>query len=194
MSFTSPRTCSARRRSPLRWAATVGLSFAAFAVAGCASDEDSASEPADLVVLDDRTQWSEISVAADDPFLSHRPATVDCIDATWIAEAGSLELSTALCDYIALRQASLAELRVGDTIHLEAFHFDLTAAAPAQAHWAILVGDEVMWTKNPVIPGAAGYFSEDIVVQSDHPVGSPVVIHLHNHGQNTYGLKVLRRL
>jgi hypothetical protein len=148
----------------------------------------------DLVVLDNRDAWVEIADAASDPFADHRPATVGCIDATWIAEAGSLELSTDLCKYIGLEQPSLAALTAGDTIHLEVFHFDLTAPSPTQAHWAIAIGDEVLWSMSPPVPSAAGYFSEDIVIASDHPQGTPVVVHLHNHGQNTYGVKRLQRL
>ena len=168
--------------------------FVAGGVTGCPAAEDQGPPPVDLVVLDDREAWAEIVDAASDPFVDHRPATVGCIDATWIAEAGGLELSTELCSYIALEQPSLAPLSAGDTIHLEVFHFDLTAPSPTQAHWAIAIGDEVVWSMSPPVPSAAGYFSEDIVLATDHPQGTPVVVHLHNHGQNTYGVKLLQRL
>ena len=59
---------------------------------------------------------------------------------------------------------------------------------------AVAIGEEVVWSTSPPIPTAAGYFSEDITVESDHPRGTPVVVHLHNHGQNTYGVKALQRL
>ncbi len=183
--------CHARRAARGGWLA---VAVVAGASTGCPTDAAQSPGPAALVVLDDRTAWVEIADAIDDPFADHRPATVGCIDATWIAEAGSLELSTDLCSYIALAQPSLAPLAAGDTVHLEVFHFDLTAPDPTQAHWAVAIGEEVVWSTSPPIPTAAGYFSEDITVESDHPRGTPVVVHLHNHGQNTYGVKALQRL
>ena len=149
-------------------------------------------DPVPLVVLDDREAWVETD-ASDDPFLDHRPDVVGCPVATWLAETGSLELSTDLCAYISISQPSLVPLSAGDRVFIELFYFDLTAPEPTEGHWALAIGDEVIWERRPNIPGPGAVFEETLVIANDHPEGTLVTIHLHNHGQNTYNVRAVVR-
>ena len=122
----------------------------------------------------------------DDPFAAHRPAEVDCGLAGWTVEGGILEIDTNYCDYVTLQQSSLVAVEVGDVIDLELGHFDLTAPAPTQAHYAVQLGEVVIWERELSIPRPGTVYRETITASQAFPAGAPVYVHLHNHGQNTY--------
>lgn len=153
-------------------------------VSGCTSAEDVAGP---IVELQDRNVWTE-STEQNDPFADHRPAVTGCPAAAWITEREVLELSTVYCNYISINSPTLLDLRPGDELAIEAFHFDLTSPEPASGHWAIVIGKEIIWETGTSIPGPAQFFDETVRVTQSHPVGTPVTIHLHNHGQNSYGI------
>ena len=140
-----------------------------------------------LVELLERDAWAE-STVDNDPLPTHRPAITGCPAAAWITERTALELSTDYCDYISITSPSLLDLQPGDNIELEAFYFDLTSPEATTGHWALVVGDEVVWEVFPAIPGPAMFFDETLTVTQAHPAGTTVTVHLHNHGQNSYGI------
>ena len=158
---------------------------AASALLGACTSPEGPSGP--LVELLERDAWTE-STADNDPIPTHRPAITGCPAAAWITERTALELSTDYCDYISITSPSLLDLQPGDTIELEAFYFDLTSPDATTGHWALVIGDEVIWEVSPAIPGPAMFFEETLTVSKAHPAGTAVTVHLHNHGQNSYGL------
>jgi len=129
-----------------------------------------------------------IEATGDDPFAEHRPAHVACSPAAWRAEAGALELDTGLCNYFALTAPTLAVIEPGDRISVRAFHEDLAAEQPAVAHLALFVDGHGIWDQEVSIPSPPTPYSVDVTADFGAPIGSPVAIHLHNHGVNNYRL------
>jgi hypothetical protein len=150
------------------------------------------SDPPELVSLIDHAAWEPVP-AQDDPMVDHRPATVDCGIAGWRVEGEALELDTNFCNYAALRQPSLVAVDTCTPLRLDLYHFDLLAPEPAQAHVAMLIDGHVVWEKFIDIPGGpmaykAAVYEEEFISPIAAPVGAEVMLHLHNHGQNTWTL------
>lgn len=158
---------------------------------GCVREETS---------LIDHQAWEQVE-AADDPF-PDRPATVDCSRLSWTTEslgdAPSLEIDTTACDYFAASQPTPADVRVGETLEVRLWHNDLVNTEPAEAHVALAVSGEVLWETEIAIPGPEGTDAALIVetweAEAPIAVGETVVLHLHNHGQNSYNFVHFRRL
>jgi hypothetical protein len=141
-----------------------------------------------MVELVEPTVWQPLA-AANDPFADHRPATVDCaFGLGWVVEPTGVEINTATCNYGALVQPSLQPVVRGAQLSLQLYHFDLVAAEPATAHVAVLIGEHKVFEREVAIPGKADVYEVDLVADFDAPAGTPVVLHLHNHGQNTWTL------
>jgi len=131
--------------------------------------------------------------ADDDPVPNHRPDDVDCGPAGAYIEGAGFEIDTGQCNYCTRWQPTQVEIRAGDTLAIEAFHETLASIEAGQAHMALLLGTWPVWQEFIPIPASpsvvdAAPFSEKIVVDADIPAGTPVVLHLHNHGYNTWTL------
>ncbi len=149
------------------------------------SEDDSTEEWASPLPLVSGEAWTAAGIE-DDPLADERPATVDCPTATWGLEAGGLEIQTGACNYFFVTQPSLAAIAEGDAIDVVVFHQYLDAAEPAEGHVAILVGDAVVWEAFVAIPADANVLEARVVVERAWPAGTPVGIHLHNHGYNAW--------
>jgi hypothetical protein len=147
-------------------------------------------EGQDAGSLIDHEKWVVLE-ASDDPLADHRPETIECGIAGWYLETSKLEVDTNLCNYLAVGQPSLVALEQGQMVEVIFYHFDLVAPEPALAHVAILIDEQVLWEQEIVIPGDANVFQETFVSPISAEPGSPVVFHLHNHGQNTWVLQDL---
>jgi hypothetical protein len=139
--------------------------------------------------LVDPSLWS--AVAADEDPFTDRPDSVDCPSSSWgveVSESGetALELDTGVCDYASFSQDSLARVQAGDRVFVNWTHSDLTAEEPSQAHVAIWLGEVVLWDSVEPIPSTADETRYDLPVEIDVPVGTPVWIHVHNHGDNKW--------
>ena len=171
-------------------ATTTTTAAATTAAAGSSSGE--AGMPVSLI---DQTAWVDTPEASD-PLADHRPPMLDCGIAAWFLEAGDtvLEMDTGVCDYMSLEQPMLVGVEEGQTLGLEMFHFDLTAPEPAEAHIALLLGETVVWERVIPIPGGPGgsapaeVWQETFSSEVSAPAGTPLRLHLHNHGQNTWNL------
>jgi hypothetical protein len=162
-----------------------------------ADETDDDAECQDLVdpqfvSLIDHAAW-QATAAQDDPLIDHRPSTVDCGIAGWYVESDQLEIDTNFCNYAALRQDSLRAIEACDPLRIEFYHFDLLAPEPAQAHAALLIDGQVVWEKFIDIPGdgmiyKAAVYEEEFLSPIAAPAGAEVMLHLHNHGQNTWTL------
>jgi hypothetical protein len=149
-------------------------------------------EPIELI---DHGQWREYP-AAKDPLADHQPANVECGPAGWYVESAFevplLEIDTNYCNYAFLEHPSLSEVMEGDTIAFELRHYDLRASEPAEAHVAILFGDQMEWETHIPIPSDANVQTFEWPASRALLVGEPIRLHLHNHGQNTWVIASLR--
>ena len=146
-----------------------------------------ACAPREVAPLTDPAGWS---LSRDgDPFPSHAAPYAECpFDeaGAFYEEGGVLEVDTGACGYLILTQASLVDVRPGDMLSWSVGHSDLIAAGPAQAHVAITLGDDVLWDWTQVIPAPSGFQLLTAEAPSRAPAGTPLRIHMHNHGQNKW--------
>ncbi|MCR9162447.1 MAG: hypothetical protein ACE37F_19580 [Nannocystaceae bacterium] len=120
----------------------------------------------------------------EDPF--DRPPDVEC-DFGFGLEDGFFEVETDLCHHGAFMQPLLAPVRVGDTLDFLLLHENLVSADPdAQTHLAIAFGDDVVFETTIDIPAEANFLDPSWTSSVDAPAGTPVYLHLHNHGINSY--------
>ena len=154
--------------------------------------EPELAEPDDVPTFGDaeRLVFGEdfVEANADDPFAEHRPADVRCNPAAWRSETGALELDSGLCNYFTLAAPTLVAVEPGDRIGIRAFHDDLAAGEPAVAHLALFVDGHGIWDQEVSIPSPPTPYSLDVIADFAAPAGSPVALHLHNHGVNNYRL------
>ena len=163
------------------------------ASAACADANGAASTEGVEVDLLDHQAWVE-TAAADDPEPSHRPDEVLCGIAGWYPEADLLEVDTRFCNYAALEQPLAEPLRAGDTLSLAFHHFDLTAPEPSEGHLMLFVGQEPLFEYRVPIPAPGDRREVALTVAEDAPAGTPLYLHLHNHGQNNWRVEWLRLL
>lgn len=133
----------------------------------------------------------DLAAAADDPFADHRPEYVQC-ELGFDVETGVFEVDTALCLYGAFTQPTLAPIHAGDELELVLLHDPLYAEeGEATAHVAVALGSEIVWETELPIPSEAGQLRPTWTAARDVQIGSPVHLHVHNHGTNNYRLVAL---
>lgn len=138
-----------------------------------------------------RPEAWDLDAAADDPFADHRPEYVQC-ELGWDVETGLFEVDTGLCRYGAFVQPTLAPIRAGDQLELVLLHDALhSEEGPATAHVAVALGSEIAWETELPIPSEAGEIRPTWTASADVQVGTPIRLHLHNHGPNNYRLAAL---
>lgn len=145
--------------------------------------------------LIDHYEWVVLDADAD-PLAAHRPAMIECGLAGWKIETSmledpKLEVDTNFCNYLGVEQPSLVALEQGQMVQVIFYHFDLVAPEPALAHVAIWIDGQVLWEQEIAIPGDANVFVEEFASPISAELGSQVMFHLHNHGQNTWVLQDL---
>ncbi len=165
------------------------------ATSSTAADEETASSGSGGVVLQGTTSLIDLAAFEktprdQDPF-DDRPSDVVC-EFGYGLEDGLFELESDLCRYGGFVQPSLAPVRVGDTLELLLLHDNLVSDDPdAQAHVAIALGDDVVWETTIDIPAEASFIGPSWTSTVDAPAGTPVHVHVHNHGVNSYRLTEL---
>lgn len=162
---------------------------------GCEPPPDAVAPlgPAELVVA---TGWSRLPVEAD-PFADHRPADDACPSEHWgpepFSERMTLEVSTGAerCRWLSAGQPTLSPVRAGDPIQIRVWHFSLNpplGSGPTTAHVAVALGDAIVWSHRVRIPTNGALLLETVEAPVDAPAGTPMVFHVHNHGDNTWNL------
>lgn len=127
----------------------------------------------------------EKTTRSADPF-DDRPDDVVC-EFGFGLEDGFFEVETDLCRYGAFSQPSRAPVRVGDTLSLLLLHENLVSDDPdAEVHVGIALGDTIVWETTIDIPTEAAFLDPQWVSTVDAPAGTPVHVHIHNHGINSY--------
>ncbi len=144
----------------------------------------------DLVTHDG---WSLIDAGAD-PYPSHRTPTYTCDQRGVVPEDGVLEINTNDCGYALLGQPILSDIQAGDRVELLMYHSALASTeATAEAHFSLWLGPHEFWGRTVAIPAAAEVYPVPLEVDFDLAAGSPAIIHLHNHGGNSWRVASLRR-
>jgi hypothetical protein len=159
-----------------------------------AAEETGTVTPAETIDLVSPSSWQRLDADLD-PYPEHRPEGASCPETSWFEEDGLLEIETSDCDYINLTQPSAAEIREGDRLELLVFHSSLSSIdQPAEAHLVVLVDGLPILNETISIPSDSQIYEIDTSIQATAEAGAPVVVHLHNHGGNTWKLAYLRRV
>jgi hypothetical protein len=157
-----------------------------------AADESSAGDsgadgpthelPVDMVAPE---LWLAEPVA--DPMPEHQPTELDCA-LGFEDELGVFEIDTGLCNYGVFVQPSATDVAAGELIGLVLTHDDLVAPEPAQGHIAIAIGGRLVYEIYIPIPAPYGLVQAEWITDVAIPAGTPVALHLHNHGYNSWRL------
>jgi hypothetical protein len=174
-------------------AAWIGLGVAS-ALGGCSNHADPAPTTSyqPLVLLSD---WSSVS-RDEDPFVTDAAAAPACVGPGFIIENDYhwLEVDTGLCNWVTLKASAESAVTEGQQLQLIVSHYDLNAAAPAEAELRLSFEDCDAWSQAIPIPSAANVDKEQFASPCVLKAGGSVLFHLHNHGQNTYQLQDLSSL
>lgn len=147
-----------------------------------------ACAPTEPGPLTDPMRWAHVADGAD-PFPAHQQPYEGCDFAeagSFYEEDGVLEIDTGVCGYLVLEQPTLRAVAPGDLVEWTISHSDLLAEAPAEAHVAIALGDDVLWSWTTPIPTLSEVLVQRAAAPSRAPEGTPARIHLHNHGDNRW--------
>jgi len=117
---------------------------------------------------------------------SDRPAEVVC-EFGYGLEDGLFEVDTELCNWGAFSQPTLVPIAAGDAVEVIVLHDTLYSEDEgATAHLAVAVGETMVWDATIAIPAPPGFLRPTITAEQDWPVGTPLHLHVHNHGYNNY--------
>jgi hypothetical protein len=136
--------------------------------------------------LVDHSLWAEV---VEDPF-DDAPGEVICAPTATRVEVvdglSSFEVDTGFCNYLTLEQPTLRTVFKGDRLDVRLGHGALVAEQAAEAHVAVLVGELVLWDDAVLIPSPPLDHEGFLIAPERVPKGTPVVLHLHNHGDNSW--------
>lgn len=149
--------------------------------------------PPAVELLVDHGAWSLVAEAESDPFAvgRGRPTVHACQDAAYFEPMpGTLEVELAYCRerYVSLHQATLVELRAGDHVSFTLSHLLLRPLTEdvTEAYVALAVDGVVVWDQTIQILAVGNSYSIDAQLSAEFAAGSDVVLHLDNHGENSY--------
>lgn len=138
------------------------------------------------------SSW-EVLAESEDPWLAMRDATDGCSNPAPRVEEGTLEFDTKLCGSFSVRAPLLAGLRPGDVVTLVGSHSTLLSDVPAVGHLEVRVDDAPLFAYEARIPGPASIITLDATVTQCAPAGSNLLIHVRNHGANSWRINQIRR-
>jgi hypothetical protein len=129
-----------------------------------------------------------------DPLFDHQPDTVDCSPTSFRIESEQLEVETDLCNYALVEFDLLQDMSEGTPADLLLLHTGLWASEAATAHVALLIGDTIFWEQEVPVPSSAEFFFYEGGFPVDALSGTPIQLHIHNHGANDWRLGYFRRM
>lgn len=183
-----------RRGGSSRAAAVVVLVEGVSALAACSQPE--CEEKADLVAMDG---WRLLG-AEDDPFSPPADAAL-CTDDDIRMEPFGVGGPTALdvdtssgCGWATLEQQLVLPLEAGDAVQLRVFYFSQTRFPAAEAHLAVTLGDDELWSTSVPIPTGSALEAPRIELTDAFATGTPARFHVGNHGDNSWNLLELSRV
>ena len=155
-------------------------------------DPGSTSDPREQASLIDQDLWTPVESELTHLF---PPKTEDhsCEEEGYKSEflGGSYVFSvlTTFCDYIIVRQETLVDIQEGDTVKIRFWHSQLTAPFDYVAVANIVIDEEEIWREEFPIPLLeSGISKSEWIATSDIPSGTPIYLHVNNHGNNEYSL------
>lgn len=187
------------RDSTISWIRQ-GMLVSLVGVVACADGSDDGEAGAESAGTTEDTEpfraelvFPELWIADPDadPFADHRPTEVRC-EFGFYSEFGVFEIDTGRCNYGVFSQPVAVDVPEGTTLELALVHDDLVSETPAVAHIALALPDVVVWEAEVEIPAAFGILDSSDVPLPAIPKGTPMTLHLHNHGFNAYRLVVVR--
>ncbi|MFT7624351.1 MAG: hypothetical protein ACI9WU_003538 [Myxococcota bacterium] len=148
-------------------------------------------EPEQFWVID-HALWTQLD-ARDDPFTDRPADALPCPSpGGFDIVQGSFEVDTDFCLYMTTAQPSLIDIPKGWVINAVLWHLDLLPPEKdpeaAEAHLSLKLGDIVLWDGVVPIPGPSKFIEQQVTLDQDVPLGTPVYFHVHNHGPNSYRL------
>jgi hypothetical protein len=145
-----------------------------------ASMEMPRATPVDLV-------WPEAWVADPlaDAMPTHAPDPVDCT-LGFANELGIFEVDTGLCNYGVFSQPLADRIIAGERVDFVFTHDDLVAPEPALGHIAVAIENRVIWEIDVEIPKPYDIVQGEWIADTSIDAGTKVVLHLHNHGYNSW--------
>ncbi|MBX2796453.1 MAG: hypothetical protein KTR31_02255 [Myxococcales bacterium] len=129
-----------------------------------------------------------------DPLAEHQPEQWACPLGSVLQEGLTVEVNTGLCSYAFYSQPLLAELSPGDRVEVVMWHNDLVAKGPAEGHIALLTGTDVLWERTIPIPADPCSYTDVVEVSDAVEAGTPLLLHVHNHGANSWNLFRVQRV
>lgn len=170
-------------------------------LAGCTSTPDDGLVCIPLAAgrIHPLVDFARFTVAApeDDPWAAYRPADVTCPTSARgpevFGELPTYTIDTTACPYTTVVQPTLEDSCRGDSLFIWIWRFALTGPEGATSHLGVQIGDEPIWEIAVPIPADSDLVVENIPLTRDHPVGTPIYLHVRNHGSNSYQLLGLAR-
>ena len=154
--------------------------------ASCADPDEQEPAPRlhdERTALVDNHLWEP---SEDDPHPDHRPVTIDCPEPARIVEDNALEVNTDACNYLSLSQPAQTWITKGEPLRIVMWTQQLFNVTPAQGHVALSIGGEVVWEELVDIPAGAQTWTPVLESPLSAEEGTPIHLHLHNHGANTW--------
>lgn len=170
--------------------------IAAGLVAACDSAPTCEEAPEGVLVsLVDHAAW-RLASPEEDPWRAHRPADVACPEGSRssedFAEMPSFGVDTAACGYTTVIQPTRSDLCAGEALYIWLWRFPLTGPEGATATLGVALGEAVVWEETIPIPARSALVALTVPVPPT-PAGTPIRLHVRNHGENTYQLLDLAR-
>lgn len=103
-------------------------------------------------------------------------------------EIFEVELSRCRERYLSLHQLSLTPIHPGDSLRFHVSHMLLRPLTESvtEAYLALSVDKQVVWQITLQIIAPSNSYTFAVPVTTEAAMGSDVVLHLDNHGENSY--------
>ncbi len=171
--------------------------YVAFGVFACDPVEPMASlEDQNIpkgTALGSPDQWVRIPLA-EDPFLSEKTDDSECYPGAEAIEGNVFEVNTTGCTFVSFQQPSLESGVAGQRIRFVHWHLDLWAPNVDTGLVSLRIGDTEVYRSEYTIPGLAEFVDAEWELETGFEAGVPMVLHLRNHGINSWRFGVLELL
>lgn len=170
-----------------------GVSLLATAACTAACSGGPATQEPETELLLAHAGWELVASADDDPFAGERGRpTVHACQSAAVFEItpGTLEVELSYCRerYVSLHQPTVVALNAGDSLHFTLSHMLLRPLTDdvTEAYLALAINGSLVWEKTIQILAVANSYPIDIPIAAAFASNSDVVLHLDNHGENSY--------
>ena len=151
-------------------------------------DSELPAAPSDGSLVD-HDHWT-LCPRQQTPFNDESTPETTCDPRGYGQEEGSFEVRTGYCPDLDVSQPNLQEVHEGDLLEVIFYHMTLAPVdGEAEMHAALAIGEEIVWELQVPIPSPAKPYTVTFPSPVDAPRGTPVFLHLHNHGYNSYNLQ-----